>query len=84
MASLFHASIIARDKTLFEGDIESLVAPCGEGYIGFLAHHAPFMGEVIQGTIRIRDASGKEQAFPVQGKGFIQLLKNEGTVILDQ
>ena len=49
--ALFHLTILSSQRKIFEGDIQSLVAPGEIGYFGVLANHAPFISGLIPGMI---------------------------------
>ena len=84
MAETFSVSILAPDSKIFEGPAESLVAPATMGYVGILAHHAPFITTLGRGKITIRDAAGRTTAFDCRGKGFMEVLNNKATLLVDQ
>ena len=82
MAKIFDLTLITPDKTLYEGRVESLVAPAALGYLGVLANHAPLVANLVKGKIILRDGLGKTEEFLSAGKGFIEVLKNEVVIIL--
>jgi len=84
MNAAFSVNILAPDRKIFEGEAESLVAPTGMGYVGILAHHAPFITTLGRGKITIRDAAGRTTAFDCQGKGFLEVSQNKAVLMLDQ
>ena len=83
-ALLFHLTIASSEKKIFEGEAQSLIAPGEIGYLGILANHAPLMTTLISGKITIRDASGKTSAFESKAGGFLEIMKNKATILLDQ
>ncbi|MDD2752560.1 MAG: hypothetical protein PHN59_05445 [Candidatus Omnitrophica bacterium] len=78
----FFVSITTPEKTIYEGKAVSLIAPAELGYLGVLANHAPFMANTVSGKIIIREASGQALTISVQGKGFLEVLKNQVTLLL--
>jgi F-type H+-transporting ATPase subunit epsilon len=81
MAAIFNVSILSPDKKIFDGVAESLVAPTGMGYVGILAHHAPFITMLGQGKITVRDSAGKITAFDCTD-GFMEVSQNKATLLI--
>ena len=81
MAKLFFLEIVSPDATVYEGDVESLVAPATMGYLGVLADHAPLASDLAEGKITLREAQGKTKMFACKGKGFIHIFHNRVTLI---
>lgn len=84
MPSLFHLTILSSDKKMFEGDLQSLIAPGETGYLGILANHAPFMTTLVPGKITLKDVSGKTNVLDSKTGGFLEVIKNKVTILLDQ
>jgi F-type H+-transporting ATPase subunit epsilon len=83
MGNLFNVNIISPLKVLYSGKISSLIAPASTGYLGVLANHAPMVATLASGKIIIREPGGERKVIPYEGKGVLQVLKNEVTLILD-
>ncbi|MFA5116160.1 MAG: hypothetical protein WC486_02660 [Candidatus Omnitrophota bacterium] len=83
MAKSFHLNVLSPDKTMFEGHVVSLIAPAALGYLGVLADHAPLAANLKEGKIIITKASGEKVVIDSQSAGFLQVLKNNVSVILD-
>ena len=79
---MFTLSILTPEKTVFEGDVSYVEAPGTEGYLGVLAHHAALVTALAQGTLTVREASGKESRWQVAG-GFFEVSNNVATVLAD-
>ncbi len=82
MAKPFQIDIYSSDKTIYEGQIISLIAPSESGYLGILADHAPIVARLKPGAITFKDASGKVTAINVQKQGYLEVLRNTATVLL--
>ena len=82
--ALFQLSVMTPEKTVYAGKIRSLMAPGEAGYFGILAGHAPFLSTLVQGNIRIKEPDGKSVEFFSTGKGFLEVLNNETTILLSQ
>jgi F-type H+-transporting ATPase subunit epsilon len=64
-------TIISPDRSVYDGEAQSLIAPAFDGEVGILPHHAPFMTVVGQGRLVVRTADGARR-FRVRG-GFLQV-----------
>lgn len=84
MPPLFHLIILSSDKKIYEGDLQSLVAPGEAGYLGILANHAPFMTTLVPGKITLKDTAGKTTALNSKAGGFLEIIKNKATILLDK
>lgn len=84
MPTLFHLTIASSEKKIFEDEVQSLVAPGEIGYLGILANHAPLLTTLIPGKITIRNASGKTRAFESKTGGFLEVMNNKATILMDQ
>ncbi len=74
--------VISPERTVFQGEAESLVAPTYDGQVGILSRHAPFMTLLGTGTLTIREPGGT-RAFRVQG-GFLQVVSNTVRIVAEQ
>lgn len=77
-----HVTVISPERTVFDGDAESLVAPAFDGLVGILPGHAPFL--TLLGTGRLRVRRGVEiSEFGVAG-GFLQVTRDAVRIVADQ
>ena len=83
MAKSFKISIISPEKTVYEGEAVSLVVPCESGYLGVLADHVPLVSKLKTGHIFLRKPSQENISFNISGRGFLEVLKNNVSIILD-
>lgn len=58
MASDFHLSVVAPDKSVVEEVVRSLVAPGAEGYFGIMAGHIPMVAALRPGLLEYTDHAG--------------------------
>ncbi len=82
MAAAFRLSILTPERTVFDGNVEYLEAPGTEGYFGVLAHHAPLVSGLAEGTLKVRHVGGVEDRWKVAG-GFFEVSDNKATVLAD-
>jgi len=78
----FKLSIYAPEKTVFEGNAVSLIVPAEKGYLGVLANHAPLVASLKYGKIIIRKNSMETVTIASLGKGFLEVDRNEVTILL--
>jgi len=82
MAATFTLAILTPDRTVFEGLVEYVEVPGGEGYMGVLANHAPLVTTLAEGTLKLRKPDGVEESIGVSG-GFFEVSNNKATVLAD-
>ncbi|MDQ6830399.1 MAG: ATP synthase F1 subunit epsilon [Gemmatimonadota bacterium] len=75
-------SVISPEKTLFEGEATSVVAPAFDGEVGILTGHAPMMTLLGRGVLKLQGAGGA-QRFNVDG-GFLQVVDNQVRVVTEK
>ena len=82
MAAAMHVELVSPERILYSGDAEMVVCRTVDGgEIAFLAGHAPFLGALGEGLVRIRTSSGEEVA-AVHG-GFVEVRDNRVIVLSD-
>ena len=82
MAKAFQVGIYSSDKTIYEGEIVSLVAPSVSGYLGVLADHAPMVVKLSTGKITLRTPGGNINVIDSSVDGFLEVLQNQVTLLL--
>lgn len=75
-------SVVSPERTLFEGEADSIVAPAFDGELGILTNHAPMLTLLGTGTLRLRSAGG-DRAFQVAG-GFLEVSGNRVRVVTER
>ena len=78
----FNLSILAPYGKIYEGEVTSIVAPGGVGYLGILYNHAPLVTTLQAGKFMLKDIKGLEEKFLVKGDGFLEVLNNKVTVLV--
>ncbi|MEP7346221.1 MAG: ATP synthase F1 subunit epsilon [Gemmatimonadaceae bacterium] len=78
---MLKVSVISPEKTLFEGEVDSLVAPAYDGEVGILPQHAPMMTLLGKGELRLGHG-GSAGRFRVNG-GFLQVLHDVVRVVTE-
>lgn len=82
MAELFRLRILTLEKSVYDADVKSIVAPGAEGYFGVLAHHAPLVAALQPGKLTVKDAQGVESIYAVSG-GFLEVSGNVATLLAE-
>lgn len=73
--------IVSQDRTVYEGDVDSVLLPGASGEMGILPKHAPVLTTLKYGVIKVRTA-GKEELFTVAG-GVAEVQPNIVTILAD-
>jgi F-type H+-transporting ATPase subunit epsilon len=74
-------TLIAPDRSLFDGEATSVVAPAYDGLVGILPGHAPFLTLLGTGPLTIAQ-SGSSSRFTVDG-GFLQVVGDTVRVVAE-
>ncbi len=82
MAEPFRLKILTLEKSVYDADVTSIIAPGLEGYFGVLAHHAPMTAALKPGKLTVVDTQGVERIYAVSG-GFFEVAGNVATLLAD-
>ena len=74
--------MLTPNRTAFDGDVVSVTAPGGAGYLGILAHHAPLITTLLAGDLSLRTPEGVTHKFKI-GKGLLKVANNEAVVLTE-
>lgn len=75
-------SVISPERTLFNGEVDSIVAPAFDGEVGILPMHAPMMTLLGKGMLSL-GTGGSAARFHVEG-GFLQVADDEVRVVTER
>jgi len=75
-------TLIAPDRSLFDGEASSVVAPAYDGLVGILPRHAPFLTLLGTGPLTITQG-GSSNRFTVDG-GFLQVVGDTVRVVAER
>ena len=81
-------TVISPERSLFDGEAQSVVAPAFDGFVGILPQHAPFLTLLGSGVLTIEGAKSGDgvvgtQAFHVSG-GFLQVRGDHVRAVADR
>ena len=79
---MFKLSVVTPEKTVFEQQVRSIIAPGSEGYLGILSNHAPLITALIPGKLSVTDIDGKETFYCLSG-GFLEVSQNIAVILAD-
>jgi F-type H+-transporting ATPase subunit epsilon len=77
---MYLLTIVTPEKTLYEEDVISVIAPGSEGYLGVLTDHAPLITALLPGKLTVKDNENQELIFAIGG-GFMEVFKNHITIL---
>ena len=78
-----HVEVVSPERILWTEDADRVIArTIGGGEIAFLTGHAPFVGALDIGTVRVHTEAGTEEVIAVHG-GFVEVSHDRVTVLSD-
>ena len=72
MAANYSLKIITPQGTAYEGTVFHTFLPTENGFVGVLAHHAPYLVSSKGGKMVVKESIGLEKDFQV-GPGFFEV-----------
>ncbi len=76
-----HIEVITPERRVYEDDVDMVIAPGSEGYLGILPHHAPLLTALGPGEFRVKKG-GVEEVLAVFG-GFMDV-RGDRVVVLTE
>ena len=73
--------VVSVERSLFEGDVDFIIANGADGELGILPRHAALMTILKPGTLTIRQ--GDKEELLLVGGGFLEVLPERVTVLAD-
>jgi len=73
-------TLVSPERPLFDGQVDSVVVPGVEGEIGILRRHAPLIGALGPGTVRLTIGDTVER-YAIRG-GFVHVKKDVVTLLV--
>ena len=71
--------VVTPEKKVLSEDIQSLIVPATEGYLGVLYNHAPLIAGLQIGIIKYKK-NDEEKTMSISG-GFLEVSNNKATII---
>jgi F-type H+-transporting ATPase subunit epsilon len=82
MAEKLMLEVVTPQKAVVSEAVDTVVAPGSEGEFGALKGHTTFLTSLKMGTLRYKNASGKEQLLFING-GFAEVLPDKVTILAE-
>ena len=79
---MLQVELVSPERILHRGEAEMVVARTTDGEIAFLTGHAPFIGALGIGTVKIVGGDAGEQRAAVHG-GFVEVSHDRVSIISD-
>lgn len=76
----FRLSIVAPDKTFFDGETTQIIVRTTEGDVGILAGHANYVANLPSGPLKVKQEDGTYRLAALS-TGMISVIKDEVTVL---
>src|SRR5207248_9206909 len=76
-----HLEVITPERKVYEDDVDMVVAPATEGYVGILPHHVPLFTTLGPGEFKVKKG-GVEEVLAVFG-GFMDVRGDRVVVLTD-
>jgi F-type H+-transporting ATPase subunit epsilon len=76
-----HLEVITPERKVYEDDVDMVVAPASEGYVGILPHHVPLFTTLGPGQFKVKKG-GVEEVLAVFG-GFMDVRSDRVVVLTD-
>jgi F-type H+-transporting ATPase subunit epsilon len=76
-----HLEVITPERKVYEDDVDMVVAPASEGYVGILPHHVPLFTTLGPGEFKVKKG-GVEETLAVFG-GFMDVRGDRVVVLTD-
>ena len=78
---MLHVELITPDRTVFDGDADSISLPTPEGEITVLPHHIPLISIVTAGSIMVR--KGRDEQLFAVSRGVVEVDGTSLRVLVD-
>jgi F-type H+-transporting ATPase subunit epsilon len=77
-----HVELVSPEQVLYSGDGDMVVCRTTDGEIAFLTGHAPFVGSLGIGEVRVIEPGGQVERAAVHG-GFVEVSHDRVTILSD-
>ena len=82
MAKELFLEVVTPQSAIVSEEVQIVVAPGSEGEFGALKGHTTFLTSLKIGTLRYKDANGKERFLFING-GFAEVLPDKVTILAE-
>jgi len=74
-------NILTPETKVFTGEVDSVQLAGSDGKFEILNNHAPMIATIVEGTVKIKSAAGKQE-FKIKS-GIVEVLKNNVSVLTE-
>ena len=78
-----HVELVSPERILWSGEADMVICRSAGGDIAFLTGHAPFVGTLEIGVVRIKPTEGGDEIRAAVHGGFVEVKNNRVTVLSD-
>lgn len=79
---MYHLQVVTPEQIIFEDDVNALIAPGADGYLGVLTDHAPILVLLKEGILVITDKNNAKTYYKVS-IGFLEVNHNKASIIVE-
>jgi F-type H+-transporting ATPase subunit epsilon len=76
-------ALVSPERILYQGEADMVIARSAGGDIAFLNNHAPFVGVLGIGRVRITPAGSNDEIVAAVHGGFVEVKDNRVTILSD-
>ena len=80
--STIRCEVVTAERTVFEGDVDMVIAPGIEGQLGILPQHAPLITTLSYGELVLRREREEDELIAIGG-GFMEVGPGHVTILAD-
>lgn len=81
MAGQIKLEVVTPERKVFSEEVEGIVVPATEGFLGVLANHAPLISGLEIGVVNFSQ-EGKDRTMAISG-GFMEVIDNKVIILAD-
>lgn len=74
--------LVSPERILYSGEAEMVVCRTPDGEVAFLTGHAPFLGALEPGVVKVQPVSGEDITVTIGG-GFVEVKDNKVSILSD-
>ena len=82
MAHTMKCTVVSAEQSLYEGDVQMIIASGDLGDLGITSGHAPLITSLKPGPVRLIFENGDDELFFVSG-GFLEVIPSQVTILAD-
>lgn len=82
MAKTFQLSVVAPDRTVYEDEVNSVIAPGVTGYLGVMADHEASIIALKSGVVEVMDKTNQRDHVAISG-GFLEVSEGKAIILAD-